>query len=260
MSGTVTPGTVRVERHIDHDHAVIAAQGRFEPLFQAYQEHVKRWELELDGLTYTMMRQGLAATVLHLCSRPVDEILGITINIKLPPINIFLGGDAVDSTVTGRVFVDGVETAESSRLYVQSHRSRTGDSRSVVEVDGLDVLEMFEQYYEKSPQVPGRFFEFGDRFVHVLALPEADRRWVRDLERDRVEGWLGGGLRPLDERIFRLRCGCSLEKLLGLTKGMFGEDPEGLFQGEPAIEALCPRCGMRWTVTREEFDAADPEE
>ena len=42
------------------------------------------------------------------------------------------------------------------------------------DVAGVDVLTMFDQYYEQSEQRPARFFEITDeQFAMVLALPEA---------------------------------------------------------------------------------------
>jgi hypothetical protein len=33
-----------------------------------------------------------------------------------------------------------------------------------------------------------------------------------------------------------------------------------LFRGEDTVEAICPRCGTRWEITREQFEAGESDE
>jgi molecular chaperone Hsp33 len=252
-------GRVTVHRSVDDARGVMAAEGDFTGLIEGYLEHVDRWESHVDGLTLAMMRQGLAATALHLSFRPADESAGITLNVAEPPVNVFLGGDAGRRTVTGRAFVHDVQTGEASRLFVQAHRAGTGMAESVIEVEGLDVLEIFEQFFERSVQSPARFFEPEEsRFVMVLGLPGADKGWMDGLTRESVGGWLEGGLRLLDDPVFRFRCGCTAKKMLRAVRGMFADRPGELFAGEPGVEVLCPRCGTRWWLTRGDFEGGYP--
>lgn len=257
---TESSPVVRIARSYDPSRGLMVARGDFRSIAQGYSEHCERWEIPLDGLTFTMMRQGLAAVALHLAFRPLDESVGITVNVAKPALNLFLSGDAGRATVTGRAFVDGVRTGETGRLFVQTHRARSGVTESAIEIVGLDVLDIFEQYYARSIQSPARFFELdGDRFAAVMAMPDADREFLNALTRESLEAWADGGLATLDERDYRLYCGCTPERILGTVRALFADDPEALFQGEPAVEALCPRCGVRWEVTREQFAAATPE-
>jgi molecular chaperone Hsp33 len=248
-------GEVVVRRYFDRKHQVVVADGYFTAFFTAYVEHVRRWEVGLDPLTYTMMRQGLAAATLHLSARPHDESFGFTLNFKEPPTNIFLTGDASSSRVTGRVFTEGVKTAESSRLFVQSQRPRHEQMQSMVEVTGLDVLEVFEQYYARSEQEGARFFEDeDDRFLMVLALPDHDRAWIQGLRADAPGEVDTANLDLLDERIFRFQCGCNPEKMMEALHTIFRDNPEDLFQGEGGVETFCPRCGSRWWIERVEYE------
>ncbi len=240
---------------------MIVAEGSFGPLFRAYTEHVRRWEVEPDGLAFTMMRQGLGAAALHLCFRPHDESVGFTLNVRKPPVNIFITGDGETSTVTGRAFTEGVRTAEVSRLFVESQRPGQEQSRSLVEVDGLDVLQIFEQYYARSEQSPARLFEITDeRFVMIKSLPDSSPEWLAGLDRERAATLDGD---PLDERVFRFQCGCSPEKMISALHTIFGPDLDtetGLFRGDPGVEAFCPRCGSQWWIERADYDAWKPAE
>lgn len=254
-------GEAVVRRFVDRENDALVTVGDFGPLFAAYLDHVRRWESEPDGLSQTLMRQGLGAAVLHLSTRPRDESVGWTINVHQPPTNLFLAGDSGDATVTGRVFTEGVRPADESRMYVQSSRAGRKTTQSTVEIHGVDVLEMFEQYYERSEQLPARFFEVTDeQFLMVLTLPEADGDWVRSLSREEAIGLIDDGLKPLGEVTYRFQCGCSSDRMLDVVRGMFAADPEDLFQGDEGVEIFCPRCGRRWWVERDAFDEPIPAE
>lgn len=247
-------GEAVVIRRLHESRSVVVASGDFADLVGSYREHVRIWGPELDGLTETMARQGLAATALHLTGRPRDESVGLTLNFRLPAINLFLAGAASDGSITGRIFTEDVRTAEASRLFIQSVRPGQRPSLSAIEVRGLDVLEIFEQYYEQSQQYPARFFELmEDRFVMVQGLPGVDPRWMQALDRDEVSGLMDGRGFALDERRFRFHCGCNPQKILEALRGIFGADPGELFRDEEQVETFCPRCGRRWWIRRESF-------
>ncbi|MDM7914426.1 MAG: Hsp33 family molecular chaperone HslO, partial [Candidatus Eisenbacteria bacterium] len=53
-----------------------------------------------------------------------------------------------------------------------------------------------------------------------------------------------------------LECGCSPAKMLRALRTILAEQPEELFQGDERVETSCPRCGRRWWVTREQFEAS----
>lgn len=249
------PGEATVRRFIDRENDVLVTVGDFGPLFAAYLDHVRRWETEPDGLSHIMMRQGLGAVILHMANRPVDESVGWTIHVHEPPTNLFLTGDARESTVTGRVYTEGVKPSEESRVYVQISREGGAATESTVEVEGVDVLEMFEQFYERSEQLPARFFELtDDRYLMVLALPEADPDWVYGLSREAASVLPDSDVNPLGEAAFRFQCGCTSQRMMGVVRNLFSQDPDELFHGDAGVEIFCPRCGRRWWVDREHFE------
>jgi hypothetical protein len=249
-------GHATIRRFIDHEHDLLIARGDFGPMFAAYLDHARRWESEPDGLSQTLMRQGLGAATLHLATRPPGESVGWTIHVHRPPTNLFLTGDSRDAVVTGRVFTENVRAADSSRMYVQTSRSSGEPSQSTIEVLGFDVLEMFERYYRQSEQTPARFFEIDDvSFLMLSALPEADAQWLGALRREEALGIAEDDLRPLGEAIFQFRCGCNTERMLEVVRTMFRKAPHELFRGDAGVEISCPRCGRRWWIDRAQFDA-----
>lgn len=230
------------------------ARGSFQGLFQAYLDHAPRWEVEPDPLLSTMMHQGLAAAALHLSSRPTDEFTGWTLTISQPQLCLFVTGDAASQRVTGRTLTDGIKPTEQSRLSVQSQRPGEDVIQTAIDVEGLDVLVFFQEYYRKSLQYPARFFEYDDGvFAMVLALPRADIDWLNGLDRDSAALHMEEEHRDLDVRMFSFDCGCDAEKIADVTRGIFEEDPESLFKGEDEVELQCPRCGHRWMLGRGEF-------
>ncbi len=237
------------------------AVGDFGDLFEEYRAHVRRWDLDVDDLTYVMMRQALAGAALQLSFKKGPETVGWTLNIKKPALNLFIASNTDTCTVTGRAFTEGVKTVESSRLYVQSMRPLLGPSNSVIEVDGLDVLEIYEQYFDRSVQTATRFLELSDEeIVMIQGLPRVDPDWIRSLTREDAAALVAAEVEPVEERTFRFLCGCDGEKVARALTGIWGHDPDELFRGEEGVEVLCPRCGVRWWIDRDSFHEAGDEE
>lgn len=255
MEETYRPGEAAVRRYIDNSRWVVISEGDFGPLIDAWRLHASVWSPSSDGLGDMLMRQGLAAAALHLANRPRDEMVGWTLNLAEPPTNVFMTGDARQSNVTGRVFTEGVKTVAHSRLFVQSYRAGREPMESVIEVRGFDLLSIFEQYYQRSEQNPARFFQKeNDEFFMVLGMPGVNRQWMAELDLPASLALIDEA-RLLEERPFRFECGCSPGKMLNALRDIFQADPEELFQGEAGVETSCPRCGRRWWIQRDQFQA-----
>ncbi|MFN8178826.1 MAG: Hsp33 family molecular chaperone HslO [bacterium] len=250
-------GEATIRRFIDRERDLIVARGDFGPLFAAYLDHARRWDAEPDPLSQTFMRQGLGAAALQLASRPKGESIGWTIQIHEPPTNVFLTGESSDAIVTGRVFTRNVRPADRSRMYVQSTRVGGRTSGSTIEVFGLDILEMFEQYYRLSEQAPARFLEIDDEsFLMLRGLPDVDHGWLAGLSREEAIGLAEDELHALGETKYRFQCGCNPARMMEVVQKMFREEPSELFRGDSGVEISCPRCGRRWWIDKAAFDAA----
>ena len=42
--------------------------------------------------------------------------------------------------------------------------------------------------------------------------------------------------------------------ILGVVRNIYRDQAEELFQGEEQVEVLCPRCGRRWWLAREDYE------
>jgi hypothetical protein len=252
-----TQTTATVERHILRERDAMLGFGDFGALFEAYHAHARRWNLPLDPLGTVMMHQALAGAALQLSFRVVEESTAWTLNVDQPPANVFAAGGGPESTLTGRYFVDDVETVGENRLYVQRSHPKREPTRSVLSVDGIDLFEIFQQYFHRSEQLPVRFVELSStEMAAVFALPGADASWIRGLDGVDVRALRESSREPIESRTFTFACTCDGERVARALAGMFGDEPETLFQGDPAVEAHCPRCGALWTVDREAFDRA----
>ncbi len=252
-------GQAVIHRYLDSRQVMRLAAGDFTPIRHAYDEHVRRWELPQDEVGSRLVHDGLAAMALHLAIRPADETAGVTLNFRTPPLNVFLTGNAGAITVTGRVFTEDVQTAGASRMFVQSYRPTTGQIQSAMDMEGLDVLRIFEDYYARSEQAPTRFLSLPDgRFLMAQALPEGSPAEVAALTPESAAALLDGGLHHLAEQPVRFRCGCNRDKILAAMRLIFdGKDAE-LFRGESGVEVFCPRCGARWWIERSAYEKGPP--
>jgi molecular chaperone Hsp33 len=245
---------------MDADRHLIVSRGDFRSLFAAWEAHAQLWDGAPDGLSSTLLRQGLAGGVMHLSNMPRDLSFGLTIHLHEPPTNVFVTGSAKESSVTGRVFVKDVKQLESSRIFMQSQRPEQEPSLSVLEVQGFDVLEYLESYYLNSEQRFARFFELAEGdFLQVVSLPGAEPGLFSRLYRDSARALLDSDPVLLEERTFFFQCGCNPQKMMKALRDIFGGSPDELFEGDERVETSCPRCGRRWWVTRAEFAAGDDE-
>jgi len=222
MNDKKKDGRVTIHRLVDSRRELVLAWGCFSELFQAYRTHVERWAGLPDSRSLVMVCQGLAATTLHLSCRPEDESVAWTLNIKKPPLNIFLVGDNLEFITTGRIYTQGVKTTESSRLFVEAQRPRQKPYQSMVEVTGLDVLDIFEQYYAKSEQNQARFMKLDrEDFLMIQGLPQANWKWIRSLSIENAKIWLEEGLRDIGARLYRFQCGCNPQKILEVVRRIY---------------------------------------
>jgi hypothetical protein len=251
----VGDSTTAVRRHLLREQGAILAVGDFAPLFEQLSTHVRRWSLPMDPFGTVVLHQALAGAALQISFRPERETTAWTLNLHRPPLNAFVTGGGPGSVLTGRLFTDGVATAGESRLFVQRKRVNHEPTLSSVAVHGLDVLEIFEQFYDRSEQIPSRFLELSStQMAMIQSLPEGDGEWVRALKGTDVRRILAADPEALAECRFRLHCGCTAGRIAEVLVGLFLQDPETLFQGEDGVETHCPRCGARWWIARAVFE------
>ena len=255
MTDADATGKVVIRRVIDDASDVILAFGDFGGFHAAYSDHVRLWSIAPDPLGEVMMKQALAGAALYLSCRPRDETVAWTLNIQKPPTNVFFTGSSDGAAVTGRVFSEGVQTAAESRLFVETSRPRMSALRSVIDVVGLDVLEILEAYSRQSDQSRSRYLELGgDRYFMATSLPGTTgaSHWLDGLTPEIATKAIGD-FRVLDERTFWFQCGCDFDRMVEVIRGIYKDAIDELFGDDDSVEVGCPRCGRNWRLGRDRF-------
>jgi molecular chaperone Hsp33 len=127
----------------------------------------------------------------------------------------------------------------------------------MITVDQPNLFSVAESFYDQSEQRRARYFAHGEEdFILVTAQPECDLEWLESLtdesilKIDETET-----LSLLEKREYRFSCGCSIEKIFPIIAGMDKVSLDDMFGGDETLAASCPRCGARYTVTREALEA-----
>ncbi|MCA8962326.1 MAG: hypothetical protein KDC38_17495 [Planctomycetes bacterium] len=248
-------GELHVQRYLLNQHHVTVSITDPDLMFRAYLDHARRWDREPDPFEAVIVRQALTAAGLHLASLHKNQSVAWTINLNDPALNVFVAGDVIDGHIVARLFTENIETAETSRVYCQTQQPNSPVRQTVIDVEGLDVLVMFEQLGQRSDQQLVRYFDHDDgRSSMVLGLPGADPEWIHGLEHDDVPGLVRDpDAHLLETRLFTFACGCTEERMRSVVGAAYSGRLDELFQGEPGLQVQCPRCGHEWLLRREDL-------
>lgn len=237
---------------------VLLVRGDLGTLFVDFMLHVADHGLGYGEGEGSMLKEGLAAFVLHCASRPLQEHIAWTLNFQRPRLNMFFAGDNEDCTVTGRLFTEDVRHGEHN-LFYSDIVARRGlqPRRSIVHFDGADLFAAAETYYAGSEQRVARFFELGgDEYALLVSHPDCDVTWLRAVDTAAVRGLAETEtLALIEQRRYRWACGCTQEKIMRVVAQAYYGDAVAMFGGEETIRAQCPRCGARHIITREAMEA-----
>jgi len=229
----------------------------FGELYVDYYLHQGQHGYQHEPAHDELLKQALAAITLHAASRPWNESAAWTIHMQDPLLNLFVTGDNRRGAVVGQLFTENVKEDAPQLFIADIVRERAESRRSAVEFTGSDVFRAVEQYYERSEQRIGRYFQHGpEDFVFVSAQPQCDLAWLEQLDDaailtlDQTEQ-----LSLLEQRKYRWECGCTQARMFAVLASVMKTDPDGLFGDDPVLKISCPRCGARHTVTREALEA-----
>ncbi len=248
--------SILVRCWVDRGREAVLTQADFAGMFRAHRVHAGRWQGELGDDELQLLERALATATLHLAALPPDEFVAWTLNLHDPPLNLFVSGDNTGFRVAGRAYLSHVRTTGHGRLYFESQRPHGKVQRSVLDVEGRDILNIYEQFFLRSVQLPTRLIDLGGTsMAFVQGLPRVDRDWLANLDAAQVKAILTGGtLENVEERRYRFACSCNQETILKVVRGIFRDKAEELFEGDDKVETLCPRCGRKWWISRDEFD------
>lgn len=249
--------TIPVRNHFIRGRNVLLSTANMSGLFEQWAHHLTDFGISLEKDHQAIFRAFLSGFALHTAAYPRTAVLAWTIHFQDPHLNVFLGGDANTSTVTGRIFTDGLKKEDCNMFYQDLVFPGKPSHRSIVPFEGHDPQGTMEFYYSQSEQRPGRFFNLGNNNYALLsAHPDYDRHWFRNITLNDVSDLpINEMLSHIETRFFKWNCGCGRERIEQILTAPMADDPEGLFGGEEIITVNCPRCAARYRISRETMEA-----
>jgi molecular chaperone Hsp33 len=219
-----------------------------------YYLHLMENELRNAPEHDSLLKDALAAAVLHTCSRPQDETVAWTIHLQRPSINLFVTCSTHPGWVSGRLFTEDIRDLGKGLFSAQIKRHGHSARQSMVDFSNMDVLESVEHFYGQSEQRITRLFRGEDEEVTLItAQPDCDEAWLLSLDTQELEMLPETHqLTPMETRGYMFHCGCSIQKLFPVISRLPDEDLDHIFE-DGAARITCPRCAASYTATREAF-------
>lgn len=235
----------------------LLARARFDALYMDYYLHLMQHQLRHEPEQDQLMKDGLAALTLHLASRPWGEAAAWTVNLCVPLMNLFVTGSNRLGNVSGRVFTEDIKKSDRNLFFSQITDRGNPVRQSTVEFEETDLFHAVETYYQLSEQRPARYFRFDEEdFVMLSAQPDCDMPWFLTLDDEAIRVLdQSEELSLLETRVYRFDCGCSLDRIYPMLGSLSEEMRTELFDDEGRAVAQCPRCGARFSITREGYEA-----
>jgi molecular chaperone Hsp33 len=248
---------LEVRTYFVRNRNALVARASFSELFVDYYLHLSDQKIRLQPAHDTMFKRALVGLTLHCASRPWNEMVAWTLHFQEPLVNLFLTGDNSDGALTGRVFEENVREMDTNVFYADVVRGKEPTRRSAVNFTGDDPLRTVENFYAQSEQRAAKFFQVAEEeFVLVAEHPDFDRTWFEALTTEAVKTLeTTETLALMERRIYRWHCGCNQLRMLEVLAPAARQDIGDLFEADEKIEIRCPRCGARYTITREAMEA-----
>ncbi len=244
----------KIESIFVRERNALMVRGQFTPIYTDYYIHLMENKLRHKEQLDTLLKEQLAFLTLHLTARPWAETVAWTVNLRAPRVNIFVTGGSTEENITGHLFTENVKETDRNILYSQTLVQGNEGRKSTVELNDNDPAKWIEIYYTQSEQRPARAFRLADEnFVLIAAQPDCDLEWLESLTMENVEKIMETEqTKLLETRKFRFDCDCSPKRFLPAL-AQYKNNKEELFQGDPAVEINCPRCGTKHIVTPDMF-------
>jgi molecular chaperone Hsp33 len=248
---------IEVRTYFARGRNALVARAEFSELYAAMYLHQMDCGVRLEPALDQIARDALAAITLHCASRPQNETVAWTVNFQSPMVNVFVAGDNNLGTVVGNVFTENVKNTGRNLFYADVVAEGQPPRRSVVEFSGEKFLEAVELFYRQSEQRPVRIFRHEEEdLVMISAQPDCDVDWLESLDQATIHRLdQDVELSLLEKRPYRFECGCNQDRMLTMLAPIMQKQSKDLFGEEETIRIHCPRCGVRYAITREAMEA-----
>jgi molecular chaperone Hsp33 len=254
---TEPPAGLEVRTYFVRNRNALLARADFGELYVDYYLHQGQFGYHHTVRDDILLKDTLAAATLHAASRPRNEISAWTLHFSDLNLNIFVTSDNPRGAVVGQLFTEQVKEDGLNTFIAEIARPPGEPRRSVVDLNGTSVFPAVERYYAQSEQRPARLFRHGEEdFVMISAQPDCDLAWLEGLDEDAIRALdQAETLSLLETRHYHWSCGCTELRMMQVLAPLMLRDPEALYAGEASLRMSCPRCGARYTITREAMEA-----
>ena len=248
---------IDVRSHFVRHRNALAVRADFSPLYVDYYLHLMDQGIKHEPLHDQMLKEALAAVVLHAVTRPWKETHAWTLNFQDPLLNLFVTASSTGEALAGRVFTDGVREDKKGLFFSQVTAKGEEPRTSTIELPSGDLFSVVEEFYRQSEQRTAKILRHGEEeFVMISAQPDCDEAWLENLtDEDLPKLEETEEVSPLETRSFRFSCGCTLERIFPALAPLAKQGLDKLFLGDEIITITCPRCAAKWRVTREQMEA-----
>ena len=90
----------------------------------------------------------------------------------------------------------------------------------------------------------------------VTEHPDSDLNWLKSLTTEQAQNLeKEETLSLLERRVYRWHCGCTQDRMMDILAPAMRHDANELFGENEKIEIRCPRCGGRYSISREAMEA-----
>lgn len=253
---------MEVRSYFVRNRNALAVRGNFSELYTDYYLHLMEHGLKNDNEADQLIKDGLAALILYLASRPRNEAVAWTLNWQSPLLNLFVTGSNRDASITGRIFTgDEVRKRDENLFYSQTTVDGQSNRQSMIEAEEMEMFSIVEAYFRQSEQRPARFFRHREEdFVLVTAQPDCDMDWFDSLDDEAIRSLdEAEELSLLEKRFYRFHCGCSMDRIFPIIGSMGKSTVDDVFDGGEIAKMSCPRCGANYIITREALEAWEAE-
>lgn len=235
----------------------LLARADFSELYVDYYLHLNDHGLRPAPGCDDIFKDALAALTLHCASRPWNETVAWTINFQQPLFNLFLTGNSINGTVVGTLYTEDVKRREHNLFCADIVRGQNPPHRSMIDFQGGNAFRAVEQYYLQSEQRRARYFGKSEEdFVLLSAQPDCDQAWLESLDDSAIQNLdQNEELSLLEQRYYKWSCGCDQQRMFAILADTMRQNPDALFENEAFLRMNCPRCGARYTITREAMEA-----
>ena len=248
---------IEVRCYFVRERNALIVRGEFSPINTDYYLHLMQHQIRYEEDQDLLLKDSMAALVLHLATRPWNEAVAWTLSWQDPPMNLFVTGSNRQGNITGRIYTTDIAKRDNNMFFAQITADGEPSRQSMVEVTDPNIYRIGEEYYQQSEQRRGRYFHYSEEdVVLVTAQPACDLEWLESLDDEKIRDLdQYEELSLLEKRAYRFNCGCSQEKIFPVIANMSEGSIDSIFGDNEVIPAGCPRCGAKYVITREALEA-----